>query len=44
MTVLQIRHKPKKESRVYVQENPDKRFTVTEKQENLFSFRRIKNT
>ncbi len=44
MTVLQVRHKPKRESRVYVEENHDKRFTASTKQGKLFSFRRIKNT
>lgn len=44
MTVLQVRHKPKKESRVYVEENRDNRFIASPKQEKFFSFRRIKNT
>lgn len=44
MTILQVRHKPKKESRVYVEENHDKRFTAPKKQVKFFSLTRIKNT
>ncbi len=44
MTVLQVRHKPKKESRVYLEEAQDKRFTAPSKREGFLSFRRIKNT
>jgi len=43
MTVLQVRHKPKKESRVYIEANQEKSFKEIKKQGNIFGFRRIKN-